>query len=56
MERDLDSDSSYPNAKTENNFDCFQKTAAIDNGICYNGSISQSELGCTLQAKEGVLV
>jgi len=40
----------------ENNFDCFQKTAAFSPTVCYNGSISQNDLGCELQAKEGVLV
>jgi len=53
MEKDL---ASYLNDKTENNFDYFQKTAAFSPTVCYNGSISQNNLGCELQAKEGVLV
>jgi hypothetical protein len=40
----------------ENSFDYFQKTAASAPKLCYNKSISQNDLGCELQAKEGVLV
>ena len=40
----------------ENSFDYIQKTAASAPWVCYNKNISQNDLGCTLQAKEGVLV
>jgi len=36
----------------ENNFDYFQKTAAFTPRVCYNKSISQNDLVCSLQAKE----
>jgi len=39
------------NSKIENDFDYFQKTAAFSPTVCYNGSISQNDLGCELQAK-----
>jgi len=44
------------NSIIENNFGYFQKTAAFSPTVCYNGNISQTDLGCELQAKEGVLV
>jgi len=56
MEKDLDSGTVYPVTITENNFDYFQKIAASTPVICYNGSTSQNDLGCRLQAKEGMLV
>jgi hypothetical protein len=40
----------------ENNFDIFQKRAALAPSMWYNGIKSQCNLGCELQAKEGVLV
>ena len=45
-----------PTPQIENNFGKFHQNAGLNHEICYNGIISQSELGCTLQAKEGVLV
>ena len=42
--------------RVENNFDIFQKGAALTPSMWYNGIKSQSDLGCELQAKEGVLV
>jgi len=43
-------------AQVENNFDKFHQNAGLNREICYNGIISQSVMGCALQAKEGVLV
>jgi len=40
----------------ENSFGKFQKAAAFAPKLCYNESISQNDLDCELQAKEGVLV
>jgi len=40
----------------ESNFDIFQKGAALAPSVWYNGIKSQNDLGCELQAKEGVLV
>jgi len=56
MEKDLLKIASAGNAKDESNFDYFQKTAAIPTRVCYNESISQNDVSCELQAKEGVLV
>ena len=42
--------------KIENNFDNLQKGAALTSSVRYNGIKSQNDLGCGLQAKEGVLV
>ena len=55
MEKELaNSITSIP--QIENNFDEFHQNAGLNHEICYNGIISQSVMGCTLQAKEGVLV
>jgi hypothetical protein len=69
MEKELaNSITSIP--QIENNFDKFHQNAGLNHEICYNGIISQSVMGlvgccascstmrpgCTLQAKEGVLV
>jgi len=56
MEKDLSNVASLDGAISENDFDYFQKGAAIAPQVCYNGYISQNDLGCELQAKEGVLV
>jgi len=45
-----------PMTNTENNFDICQKGAALVSSVWYNGIKSQNDLGCELQAKEGVLV
>jgi len=56
MEKDLQTAITDVGKLTESNFEYFQKTAAYAPKLCYNGNISQNDLGCTLQAKEGVLV
>jgi len=56
MEKDLLDMASLQSDECESSFDCFQKTAAIAPRICYNDRISQDDLDCELQAKEGVLV
>jgi len=40
----------------ENNLGIVQKRAALAPSVWYNGIKSQNDLGCELQAKEGVLV
>ena len=42
--------------KHDNNFDNFQKEAALNTSMWYNCIKSQNDLGCELQAKEGALV